>query len=168
MRRFGLKSILILVAVCAVVSALVGYRFQQRPIEWVEYSESALEKQLEKGKVVFLYANADWNVSCKLFESRVLDDVRVKTMLRSHRRELIPMWVEMTNDQSMRVPGVLVSTGVTAGSWVGNQPWFVIGNKGKAVEMVPCVVANNDAVPQFLDVINEAVRNNGKESPEDL
>jgi len=134
MRRFGLKTVLAIVAIGAIVSVWFGNEYERRPIAWVKYSEEALTESLNQGKLVFLFADADWNIAPKLFKHNVLDKLEVKRFLRSHG-DVVPIRVDMSDDQSMALPKVLQRAGVHRGIWVGNQPWCLIWNKGDSVEM---------------------------------
>lgn len=157
MRRFGLRSVLILVAVGALFSAWLGYRYEQRPIEWIVYSEEELEGALEKRKLVFLFTDADWDLGPKVLEQTVLDKVTVKRFLRTHQ-SVVCMRVDMSDSTPRSVPEVLERVGVRDSYWFGSHPSFVIWNEGDDVDILH--VASGMQEDEFVRLLEERIQLN--------
>lgn len=156
MRRFGIKSVLILVAIGAVFSAWLGYRHEHRPIAWVEYSEEELTGALDRGKLVFLFTDADWDTGPKWLERQVLDRVDVKRFLRTNK-SIVCMRIDMTDSMPNAVPEVLEKHGVSLMHWSGNHPWFLIWDKGNEVDIFEPWVKSDI---EFIQLIRERLQMN--------
>ncbi len=82
--RIRLSSIFILLIPCGVGFLWLSDYFNDRPIEWVNYSHSSFDKLMDDGQPVLLFFDADWDLTGEVVERAGIDVPRVKKFIRKH------------------------------------------------------------------------------------
>ena len=113
--QLKLKSVFALMILAGALSLWLSVVFDNRPIEWVAYSDSEFKRYVQlKNNSVLIFFTADWDITANLVEKEALNDYWVRWLIR--RNGIVAMKADLTQVAKRHEHGMerMISIGRTA------------------------------------------------------